>query len=210
MSSTDQKASTPNNTREDVIDDLSRFLDELNKESDRGLALVGAALIDEKLSKTLRSYFCEENAADKLLSGSNAPLGTFSSHIEACFALGLIDEFEYSEINLIRKVRNEFAHSIHGTTFKNQRITGLCSSLKSDLPDKESFLSTDPRFRYKNAIACTILRIYYRPEWVKKEQCKPRNWGEQFETKWHSVEDELPPENVPVMVMAKRTKKRSL
>ena len=185
------------------LKDLSQFLDELNKESDRGLALVGAAFIDEKLSNTLKSYFCEVDATDKLLSGANAPLGTFSSRIEACFALGLIDEFEYREINLIRKIRNVFGHSIHGMIFKDEKIKGLCSSLKSDLPEGANYSITDSRFRFKNAIVCIALRIYYRPDWVKLNQCKSKNWGEKYDAKWRSVEDELPPEGIPVLVIAK-------
>ncbi len=39
--------------------DLSEFMDEFSKESDRGLALIGAAVIDEKLEQTLRSFFRE-------------------------------------------------------------------------------------------------------------------------------------------------------
>jgi mannitol operon repressor len=99
-----------------TAEDLAEFVGELKKESDQGLPLVAVALIDDLLEKTLKAFFCEGSSASKLLCEGNAPLGTLSSRIEACFALGLIDKFEHSEISILRKVRNEFAHAKHGTT----------------------------------------------------------------------------------------------
>lgn len=115
--------------------DLAKFVEELKRQNDCGLPLVGAALIDDRLSETLRSFFCDIPGASKLVDDMNTPLGSFSSRTEVCHALGLIDEFEYSEINLIRKVRNEFAHAKHGISFGSSRVQGLCSSLKSELPN---------------------------------------------------------------------------
>lgn len=40
-----------------TAEDLARFVDELKRESDRGLALVGAALIDDKVGDTLKAFF---------------------------------------------------------------------------------------------------------------------------------------------------------
>ena len=73
----------------DDTDDLGRFFAELQRDTNRGLPLVIAALIDEKLLEAIQSFFCAGKATDKLLTEPNAPLGTFSSRIEACFALDL-------------------------------------------------------------------------------------------------------------------------
>ena len=186
-----------------TAEDLAKFVAELKRETDRGLPLVGAALVDDRLTETLRAFFCAGVSTEKLLDGPNAPLGTFSSKTEACFSLGLIDEFEYTEIGLIRKVRNEFAHAKHGLDFSSPRIQGLCSSLKSDLPEGSDYPLQDPRFRFTNALVVLALRLYYRPEWVAKEQRKPKTWVDPSATKWRSVKDEMPPPGMPVMVMAK-------
>ena len=82
--------------RPEDLNDLSRFLRELQTESDRGLALVGASVVDDKLGSTLASLFLVDcKATPKLIDGANAPLGTFSSRVDACLALGLVDQFEY-------------------------------------------------------------------------------------------------------------------
>ena len=190
-----------------TADDLAKFIDELRRETDRGLPLVGAALIDDRLTETLRSFFCKVPSTAKLLDDSNAPLGTFSARTEACYSLGLIDEFEYNEIGLIRKVRNEFAHAKHGMSFSTQRVEGLCSSLKSDLPEEAGYPIKDPRFRFTNAVIVLALRLYHRPEWVALEQRNSKTWVDKKATKWRSVKDEIPPPGVPVIVMAGRTRR---
>lgn len=186
-----------------TAEDLAKFVEELKRETDRGLPLVAAALIDDRLTETLRAFFCDVPCVEKLLDDGNAPLSTFSSRTEACCALGLIDEFEYAEIGLIRKVRNEFAHEKHGVSFLSPRIQGLCSSLKSNLPEGAGYPLQDPRFRFTNAVVVLALRLYHRPDWVALERRKPKVWVDENATKWRSVEDGLPPPGLPVIVMGK-------
>lgn len=192
--------------RLDHVEDLSKFVDELRRETDRGLPLVGAALIDEKLPEALNAFLVRGKAAERLLSDNNGALGTFSSRIDACFALGLIDEFEHQEISLIRKVRNEFAHAKHGLSFQSEPVKGLCSNLKSDLPMGANYPINDPRFRFTNAVVCMVLRLFYRPNWVEKERRPLKEWVARDATRWRSIEEEQPPEGVPVMLVGKSQK----
>jgi hypothetical protein len=189
------------------LKDLNSFVRELELETDRGLPLVGAALIDERLQETLRSFFCECRASSKLLDEGAAPLGTFSSRVQACYALGLIDDFEFAEIELIRKVRNEFAHAKHGVSFQNAKVTGLCSTLHSDLPEGAGHPTSDPRFRFTNAVVCLALRLYYRPDWVATERRQPKTWVFREVARWRSIDEEKPPTDRPVMVMRRRREK---
>jgi len=178
-------------------EDLASFVKELQTETDRGLPLVGAALIDEKLRNTLESFFIEGKSARKLLTDPYAPLGTFSSRVEACYSMGLIDNFEYQEIGLIRKIRNEFAHARHGLSFENKKIMGLCASLQSPLPENSDYPVDTPRFRLVNAIVCIVLRLFYRPEWVEKERRESRSWVP--DSRWYNANEKEPPQNVGFM-----------
>src|SRR5690606_9400320 len=108
---------------------VSSFLKEFQEESDRGGALVGAALLDARLEHLLLAHLLPGKVGKELVSGRNAPLGTFSVRIKMSYALGLITSTERHDLNLIREIRNEFAHAEHGITFENSRIVGLCSSL---------------------------------------------------------------------------------
>lgn len=185
--------------------DLADFIEELKQETDRGLALVAAALIDDRLTETLRSFFCDVPSTAKLLDEGNAALGTFSSRSDACYALGLIDEHEFNEIALLRKIRNEFAHAKHGTSFLTPRIQGLCSSLKSHLPDDGDCPTSDPRFRFTNAAVAIVLRLYHRPDWVAQEQRKGKSWLPLSFSEWRAFANEQPPPGTPIIVVAKGT-----
>lgn len=161
-------------------EDLAKFVEELKQETDRGLPLVSAALIDEKLLEILQAFLVEGRSSKRLLTEGNAPLGTFSSRIEACHSLGLIDQFEYQEISLIRKVRNEFAHARHGISFEIERIKGYCMSLKSDVPELEGYSKKDPKFIFMSATLFIVLRLLNRSAWIKEERRNTKSWPEGY------------------------------
>ena len=96
--------------QEPELKEFTDFMDEFNKERDRGAALNAAAVIDEWLQNILEAFLANNKSAKDLVNGFNAPLGTFSSKAVAAHPLGLIQDNEFREINLIRKIRNEFGH----------------------------------------------------------------------------------------------------
>src|SRR4051812_31186366 len=105
-----------------------------------------------RLAETLMQFFCDELIGKKLLHVTNSPMGNFSSRIDSCAALGLIDDFEYAECHLIRKIRNAFAHSLHGLRFNDPLVSKLCVKLKSDFPS--GIQSPSARSLFTNAVIC--------------------------------------------------------
>lgn len=158
---------------------FSEFLSEFQKETDRGAALVGAALLDDRLKQIIVSFLIEGKISSGLLDDANAPLHSFSSRIKMAFCLGLISKEEYGNLEVIRKVRNEFAHRLHGLSFSNEEIIKLCRKLK--FPTRSSMpLVWENSARHLYIIATCILAMDfdYRPERVKKEQRVSRKWIE--------------------------------
>jgi mannitol operon repressor len=153
--------------------DHTAFLREIQAESDRGAALVGAAIIDERLVETLRAFMVSNKAASSLLDGGNAPLGTFSSRIDAAFALALIDAEEHRECHIIRKIRNEFAHSRHGLSFADKKISDLCRMFKTKGPPGTG---DEPRFLFNNAVILISTILINRADYVAKEKRVTRFW----------------------------------
>jgi mannitol operon repressor len=109
--------------------EFNSFLEELNRESDRGAALVSVAMLDDLIAKIILGFLVENDRTKKLLSGLNAPLGTFSARIITASSLGLISEEEYDECNWLRIVRNEFAHNVH-KKFGDQKVKDICANLR--------------------------------------------------------------------------------
>lgn len=160
---------------EPEVETLSRFLHEFNKESDRGAALVAASMLDERLKEILESFFTSSKASQDLLSGFNAPLGTFSSRVSAAFALGLIQENEFKEITLIRKIRNEFGHGWEPLSFDSSSVANLCKQLPW-LGPAEYEKDATARARFNAAVAILLTDLLWRVRLVGKEQRVSRVW----------------------------------
>lgn len=159
--------------RPEVLE-LSDFLGEFNNESDRGTALVAASLLDDRLRGILEAFLLKGKVASDLINGFNAPLGTFSSRTSAAYSLGLIQKNEFEEINLIRKIRNEFGHNWKGVTFRSPPISNFCHRLPwlgpSDVP------YDDPKVRFTFAVVGLLLDLMWREKLVLKEQREERKW----------------------------------
>jgi mannitol operon repressor len=165
--------------RDEDVKYFSDFLSEFQKETDRGAALVGAALVDSRLEALLRAHFIDGNSTGELLDGGSAPLGTLSSRIKLCHSLGLITELEYKECETIRRVRNEFAHRVHGLTFQDDKLRGLCNNLKANTPDGKRF-DGNPRQLFINSVILLSLALWYRPEYAAKFKAEQRVWSWQL------------------------------
>ncbi len=116
---------------EQDFDAALAFRQTLSPETDRGCALMAAAYLDSRLGEWLALYFVDDpKVANKSLS-QDGPLSTFSSTIELAYLLGLLSPRESQALNLIRKIRNEFAHIPEPTSFGHQKIASWCKSLET-------------------------------------------------------------------------------
>ena len=91
--------------REEAIQYFSSFLSEFQEETDRVAALVGAALIDDRMERLLKSHLLECKQSKEILNGGSSPLGSFSARTNMAYCLGLITELEYKEIETQLKAR---------------------------------------------------------------------------------------------------------
>ena len=116
-----------------------------------------------------------EEMAKELVLGANAPLGTFSARIKMSYALGLLTELEFKEAEVIRRVRNEFAHSVHGLDFGAQKVSALCQNLKANTPDGARF-NGNPRQLFINSVILLSLALWYRPEYAAPYKATAREF----------------------------------
>lgn len=115
--------------------DHLRYMEVLSKESDRGAVLVTASMLDDVLTKLLLARLVEGRSSKELLCGFNAPLGTFSAKIAAARAIGVISEQWRRELDLLRDIRNKFAHSVTAT-LGDDPILNKCNELSLCLPER--------------------------------------------------------------------------
>ena len=110
------------------------FFQELGTESDRGATILASVWIDNLLERKLRSLFKEgSSAARRKLFDLNGPFSSFSSKILAAYSLGWIHSDVFHDINLIRKIRNQFTHDLHGVISKVQKYENLSTNSEFQL-----------------------------------------------------------------------------
>ncbi|MGA3288572.1 MAG: transcriptional regulator [Bacteroidota bacterium] len=164
---------------EPELQQYSEFLNIFNTESERGAALTAAAFLDQRLLEVLQAFLADTNELENLLEGQNAPLGSFSSRISACYCLSLIDESEFKDINIIRRIRNEFGHKWSGVTFRSQKVNDLCMNLSWQGPE-ELEKDTNARGRFNFAVAILLANLLWRVRIVQKGKRQPRLWSRKL------------------------------
>ena len=111
--------------------ELNKAWEEIEVGSDRSAAIIGAAFVEDSLQCALESRMrLDEQTFNALFNGPNSSLGSFSSKISLGFALGLYGPLLKKDLNWIREIRNEFAHSMKPITFEYQRMKDLANNLK--------------------------------------------------------------------------------
>ena len=156
------------------LTEFSSFLKELNRESDRGAALISAVMLDDLIERIILAFLLDNKDTKKLLSGFNAPLGTFSARTLAAYSLGLISEQEYEECNRLRLVRNEFAHNVH-QAFGDQKVKDLCANLTyaaKEFPNHPD----PPKAQFLTSATALILTLTNRPHYVSLHRLQFGKW----------------------------------
>lgn len=109
--------------------DIDGFLAEFQSESERATAILGAAYLDEQLLQLLTAYFVDDDASQELLS-TEKPLGAFGARILTAYCVGLLAREDYQDLNIIKSIRNDFAHHLHGLSFSKESISQKCAKLQ--------------------------------------------------------------------------------
>ena len=110
--------------------DVDAALDELEDTSPRAAAVLGGALLEDLLDRLLAKALPEDSKVQM-------KVGEIDYFNKALWALrmGLISKFDFSELHILGRVRNQFAHSWSADlSFGSERIKDRIRSLKS--PDR--------------------------------------------------------------------------
>jgi hypothetical protein len=109
--------------------DLAGMAKKIEGESDRGVALIIAAWVDDALGDLLKAYLVQDGKAIEEMFKQMAPLSTFSAKIKAAYLVGLIDKRLLDNLDTIREIRNDFAHSRIDLTFQAESVRARCMNL---------------------------------------------------------------------------------
>jgi hypothetical protein len=119
---------------------ITAAVKEIQEQTDRGSAIVGAAMLEEMLAVVLQERMVGMNRDHyDSFFGLTGPGGGLSSKIELFYAFGLCNDSLYKAMHDIRGIRNKFAHRIEPLTFDDPAIAVLVDRLAPtpfDLPTR--------------------------------------------------------------------------
>jgi DNA-binding MltR family transcriptional regulator len=116
-------------TLPNLTEDVARLVDDLARETDRGCALLAAAFLDDVLDVLLRAAFVDAPEAVNKVMGTGRPLESFGSRTHLACCIGLLGNDIYEDLNLLREIRNDFAHR-QPTSFAAREIAAKCQRLR--------------------------------------------------------------------------------
>ncbi|MDA8151345.1 MAG: hypothetical protein M0003_01305 [Acidithiobacillus sp.] len=107
---------------------------DLYRESDRGCVLVLSSDVENQLEDILKSWFGKSSDLSKKeyknIFDFAGPLGSFSSKIYICKAIGIINPALHSDLHKVRSIRNEAAHSKESFSLSGDKIKQLILSME--------------------------------------------------------------------------------
>jgi hypothetical protein len=110
--------------------ELEKLFPRIMNSNDLTCAILAAALIDE----TFVSYYriITKNAEPSLkkdLFSNLGPLSTLNSRVTLARAFGWIRKSTFHQLNIVRKIRNEFAHNHNDVNFYSPKLKNLTESM---------------------------------------------------------------------------------
>jgi hypothetical protein len=166
---------------------LTKLLHNLD---DRGLVLSLSAFAEDLLGVLLKTFMLPSDSTSILLEGFNAPLGTFSARIKAAHSLGLVNELQFHDLELLRKVRNEFAHTWRSIDLLKPKISSLIKQMNFSRID-DHFPET-PNDKLRSSIICLLLELRSTANLISKHDATAKMFGRFLITGFQgSFEDQL-------------------
>jgi hypothetical protein len=137
----------------------SEISEEILNGSDRSVAIILASEVERFLEAAILARFTYVEDEKKLIC-DDGPLATFSRKIQLGYAMGLYNSELRDDLNQIRNVRNDFAHSQLPICFNTPSVKDRCLTLKGDPETGDSLI-----FRWGlNRGLVDILVLYDGPD----------------------------------------------
>ena len=112
-----------------LLDDDAGWLTEFQSETERGAAVLCAAFLDSSIEALIKSYLVDDPKELDRLFDPDMPLSGFVTRARMAYALGLLTKGALADIKVLAKIRNMFAHKLHGLTFKTPVVARECRKL---------------------------------------------------------------------------------
>ena len=131
----------------------------VRKDGSRGSVILAGTLVEDSLRALLISRMAPgvEKDGPKDLFGPMKPLSSFSAKIRMGFALGLYGERTFHDLELLRELRNLFAHGKVAIDFNTPGVTWAINQFHCHKRGE-----TDPRKRFYSVTTLLLSHLILR------------------------------------------------
>lgn len=113
----------------------SKIVREMMKSrNDRGAAVLLGTFVESALEDVITIFLSRNINRRRIFSGTNAPLNTFSDKILMGHALEIYGPETLHNLEIIKLIRNAFAHSRISIRFSTPEVKNVCATLKIPTP----------------------------------------------------------------------------
>lgn len=105
-------------------------LPDAEKQPDRSLAIVFAAVVEDHLSQGIKAHLVDHKRTASALFTGMGPLATFSAKIDLGLLMGFYREDFANVLHALRRIRNTFAHDMRPLTFESQEIKAKATAFE--------------------------------------------------------------------------------
>lgn len=100
-------------------------------DSHRSVAVVGAAIVENRLTALLRTSMLPDEPLLEEIFRPSGPVGPFGTKIRVAYLLNLIHRDLYRDLLIVNKIRNTFAHDVGVASFEEPTVRDRVRSLKA-------------------------------------------------------------------------------
>jgi hypothetical protein len=105
-------------------------VDQLQRDSDRAVGILAATLVEIQLTEALKYRLAKHPKIIAEFFRDGGVIGSFSAKIDLGHLLNLFTPDAYSDISIMKRIRNAFAHKPEMLSFATDSIKDRCFNLK--------------------------------------------------------------------------------
>jgi DNA-binding MltR family transcriptional regulator len=102
---------------------------EIDTSDDRAIGIAAGAFLEDHLTIALKARFHQDEKILNEMFRISGPLGNFGTKINLAYLMGLCSKETWKEMQVIKDIRNEFAHKGMTRNFESQRVKALANNL---------------------------------------------------------------------------------
>lgn len=126
------------------------LLSSISEMDSRAAVLIITSILDHMMESAISLFFVDlsEKKFTSVFRSGRAPFSDLSSKIIISNALGILDDDAVVQLQMIRRIRNAFAHTVRMIDFDSPVIADECNKLDPSKVSRKPFDAVSPKEKF--------------------------------------------------------------